>query len=76
MKGEARVSAFELQAVDLESGTGAAYICIDVHETRIIDSHGDDVTPDKRANKQPLLVNFVRGPLITTSKVWSDDGVC
>lgn len=76
VKGEARVSAFALQSVDLGTGTGAAYVCIDVHETHIIDSHGDDVTPDKRANKQPLLVNFVRGPLITTSKVWSNDGVC
>lgn len=76
VKGDARVSGFQLQSVNLESGMGAAYICIDVHETRIIDSHGADVTPSKRANKQPLLVNFVRGPLITTSKVWSNDGVC
>lgn len=76
LKGEARLSAFKLQSIDLKTGVGSAYVCVDVSQTHILDSRGDDVTPKGRADKQPLVINFVNGPLITTSKVWSGDDVC
>ena len=74
--GRAQVTNFELQQVDLVGGSGRAYVCVDLSNSKVRTKSGRDVTATDRPDRQALVVGFVRGPLIDTSDVWAGTGVC
>lgn len=75
-EGKVEVVAFKLQSVNLKSGAGSAYVCVDVKKVRLKNAAGEDVTPKNRAVQQAVVVGFDPGPLISSSEAWTGDGVC
>lgn len=75
-EGNLKVIAFKLQSVNLKTGAGSAYVCVDVKKTRVENAAGKDVTPAGRAPQQAIIVGFDPGPLISSSESWTGGGVC
>lgn len=56
------------------------YLCVDVSDSRVIDSSGMDVTPSNRAERWPLVVSFSFGPkgsvYISGNETWTGSNFC
>lgn len=75
-EGKVKVVVFKLRTVNLKSGSGSAYVCVDVKKTRVENAAGKDVTPVDRSPRQAVVIGFDPGPLINSSKAWTGGGVC
>jgi hypothetical protein len=80
--GSTAMDHFRIQDIGtLELGKNmAAYVCLDVSNNPVLDSLGNNVTPEARESRIPLLIGFAsnnnRGLIIETSEVWSGTNFC
>ncbi|MCD2441483.1 hypothetical protein LQ757_04245 [Agromyces sp. SYSU K20354] len=60
----------------------SAYVCLDIGDTRVVDSSGADVTPPDRILRAPLQVRFesrflgANQLLVAGTEPWSGDDFC
>jgi uncharacterized protein YcfL len=58
----------------------SAYLCVDVTNSGVLNSAGNDVTPEGRVDRWPLVVNFKFEPpgdlLISGSETWTGKNFC
>lgn len=61
IQGNGEVASFHGTKVDMDTVPlqVSAGICLDVGATRLLDSHGSDVTPSNRTDLVPLDVDFI-----------------
>lgn len=81
IEGAATVSGGELAQYSPEqSPIVSVYFCRDISATRVVDSDGNDVTPEGRQIVQPILAHFEAGEprqlLVSEIERWSDDSFC
>ena len=75
--GESHLKGLRVQ--QSSQSTAVAYVCLDVHDTRILDKSNKDVTPRARPNQLTLQVTFARDNhsiLISKSVTWSGSSIC
>jgi hypothetical protein len=82
--GDVTFSDFVLQYADVNGPTAeiAAYVCLDVSQTRFVDSAGNDVTSEERDPVVPIEATFrsrVADPshlLIARNEPWTGQDFC
>jgi hypothetical protein len=77
--GATRLTAFEVQSADLQSGAVRAYACIDLKDVRVRTASGRDVTPAKRPRKQMVQPTFVWAAgrlMLKENGTWSGSSIC
>ncbi|BAU98822.1 hypothetical protein [Aurantimicrobium minutum] len=75
------VSTFDnFHVANSDVNTYSAYLCVDVSNSKLIDSSGNTVTPEGREDRWPLLVSFdFSNPgsvLIKGSETWAGKNFC
>ncbi|PJJ71644.1 hypothetical protein CLV46_1195 [Diaminobutyricimonas aerilata] len=83
LSGSSSFRNFRLQQLHQEGGRVdiAAYACLDVSGTRLVDEEGQDKTPNPRPDLVPLELRFENAGappklLLAASDVWEGGGVC
>ena len=78
--GEGETSFDSFHIADSDQQHFSAYLCVDVTNSKLINSKGEDVTPATRVNRWPLLVNYNFDSsgkvLISGSETWTGTNFC
>ena len=79
LSGSVALKRFQLQVVNVRTGTASAYACVDLSQARVLDKRGNDITPAERRSEQTNLLRFQfeSGSLrVKETAPWSGRSIC